>query len=327
MKTLFPSIVLCCFASVACEKAKELANKTRTTVESQIAKQTSHSEDTPADPELQKLVDQTPEGVIFRKDLPLPNPFEVKITRRSEISMRTISRSAIEANSAITKGTLIHVSKLERAGDQVRYTLEQSTFAEPVIDDSDASKKPAPKVIEPPSKPCIFKKTGTSWKAEASEGFRAIALAKQLSPVFEVILTDNAAAVRPMWFPKDRVKTDQEFHLNDNALPMLVAGNAKGNLKLKFKSIEAVKGHPCGVFEISGAYSRKKVPDFSGIVTDEDVTIQNGKIWLSLIYPIILREELDVIESRQMNGQSGMDSRTQGSAKVSIIREWKKTAP
>jgi hypothetical protein len=232
-----------------------------------------------------------------------------------------ITRSAIESNSTVTKGTVIHVSKLERSGEQVRYTLEQSTFAEPVIEDSDASKPPGPKILEPPSKPCIFHKTGTTWKAETSEGFRAITLAKQLSPFFDVLLADRAVAPRPMWFPKARVKIDQEFHLDDRGLPMLVAGNAKGNLKLKFKSIETVKGHPCGVFEITGDYSRKKVPDFSGTLTDEDVTIQSGKIWLSLIYPLILREELDLIQITQM------DSRTQGRARVSVVREWKKTGP
>jgi len=327
MKKLLPSIVLCCFVLSSCEKAKEIANKTRATVEDQIAKQTSGSDDVATDSELQKLVDQTPEGVIFRKDLPLPSQFEVKITRRSEVSNRAIFRSAIESNSSVTKGTLLHVSKLERSGDQVRYTLEQSTFAEPVIEGSDESKTPAPKILEPPSKPSIFQKTGTTWKAETTEGFRAITLAKQLSPVFDVLLVDNAVSPRPMWFPKARVKIGQEFNLNDEALPMLIAGNAKGNLKVKLKSIETVKGHPCGVFEITGDYSRKKIPDFSGALTSEDVTIQAGQIWLSLIYPLILKEELDVIQSTQMDRQSGVDSRTQGAAKVSVVREWKKTAP
>lgn len=327
MKIFVPLIALSAAISPSCDQAKELAAKTQAAVESQIAKQTSASTETPADPELQKLVDQTPEGVIFRKDLPLPSQFEVRITRRSEVSNRTISRSAIDSSSEVTRGTLVHVSKLERSGNQVRYTLEQSTFAEPVIEGSDETKKTAPRELEPATKPTIYQKTGSTWKAETTEGFRAITLAKQLSPVFDILLTDNAASPRAMWFPEARVKIGQEFHLDEKALPMLIAGNAKGNLKLKLISIEPVNGHPCGMFEISGDYSRKKVPDFSGAINNEDVTIQSGQIWLSLIYPLILREELDIIQSTQSDAQGGLNSRTQGAAKISIIREWKKTGP
>lgn len=327
MKSLIPFFMLACCLSSSCDKAKEIAAKASATVEGQIAKQTSQSDDVPADPELRKLVDETPEGVIFRKDLPLPSLFEVRITRISESSNRTVVHSEIGSKAMMIKGTFTEILKLERAGEQVRYTLEQSTFTEPVTEKTDAAKTSTPVVLESPTKPCIFKKTGTNWKAETSEGFRAITLAKQLSPVFDLLLIDNAVAARPMWFPKERVKIGREFHLNEKALPILVAGNAKGHLKLKFKSIETVKGHPCGVFEITGNYSRKKVPDFSGHLSDENVTIQAGRIWLSLIYPLILREELDMIESGQMDRQSGIDLRTQGSARLSIIREWKKTGP
>jgi hypothetical protein len=84
-----------------------------------------------------------------------------------------------------------------------------------------------------------------------------------------------------------------------------------------------VKGHPCGVFSVTGDFSRKQFPDFDGNFTDEDVTIQSGKIWLSLIYPIILKEELDTIQSFKSGGQGGLVGRGQGTVKVSVEREWK----
>ena len=82
-----------------------------------------------------------------------------------------------------------------------------------------------------------------------------------------------------------------QLAVSGDSLPMLVAGKGKGSLNLKLESFEAVAGHPCGVFSVSGTYSRKKFPDFEGNLTDEDVTIQSGKIWLSLIHPIVLKEE------------------------------------
>ena len=94
-------------------------------------------------------------------------------------------------------------------------------------------------------------------------------------------------------------------------------------LTLTLKSFEAVKGHPCGMFEVTGNYDRKQSPDFEGVLTDGDVAIRSGKLWLSLIHPLVLKEELDTIQSTRTGGQGNAASRGQGSIKVSVIREWK----
>ncbi len=46
-----------------------------------------------------------------------------------------------------------------------------------------------------------------------------------------------------------------------------------------------VDGHPCAAFSVTGDYSRNQFPDFEGVFTDEEVTIESGKLWLSLIHP------------------------------------------
>ena len=313
MTLRFPTITLLCLVSFSCDKAKP---------------------GTTPDPALQKLVDQTAEGVVFRKDLPFPGHLEVKTTRRQEMSGRSSEVSAIETHAIAMKGTSTDIMKYERAGGQVRCSRLESTFAEPVVEKSwkswrpwNSEKKPAAKVLAPPSKPVVFKKSGATWKSDDSEGFRAAALSQQLSPVFDQLLVENALATRSLWFGKRRFKIGDQLAVSGKSLPMLVTGNAKGSLTLTLKSFEAVNGHPCGVFAVTGDYSRKQLPDFDGNLTDEDVAIRSGKLWLSLIYPLILREETDTIQTRKSGGQGDLATRYQGSVKVSVTREWKKTGP
>lgn len=322
----FP-IILVCLGSFSCDKAKILANKARTAVEGQIAKSAGESGDAAADPELQKLVDQTPEGVIFRKDLPFPARVEAKITTVHELDGRLTRSSAIETAASVVRGTQTTVTRIERAGDQIRYTMELSTFTEPLAKGADDSDKPVVRQLAPPSKPQTFKKTGSTWKADESEGFRAAALSSQLSPVIDQLLVENALAPRPLWFAKKRFKIGDKLIVSEKTLPMLLAGNAKGSLTLTLESFDSVKGHPCGVFTVTGDYSRKRVPDFEGNLTDEDVAIESGKLWLSLVYPLVLREESDTIKSSRTGGHGNPGARSQGTAKVSVIREWKATAP
>ena len=313
-----------CVVSISCDKAKTLVGKAKAAVENRIHQTATDSEVTQVDPELKKLVDQTPEGVIFRKDLPFPTAFQVKTLLTQEISGRIIETSAIGNQVTAQKGTRSTAQKFERSGDQVRYTLEKSTFTDPIIAGADDSKKPAVKELAPASKPQIYHKVGSTWKSEFSEGFRAVALSRQLSPRFEMLLVENALAPRSLWFGKKRIKLGDQIKISDKTLPMLLAGEAKGMFTLTLESIGAVRGHPCGVFNFTGDYSRKQIPDFEGVVMDEEVTIQSGKLWLSLIYPLVLRQEADTIQTTRQGGEGNLGIRTQGSVKVSLIREWKK---
>jgi hypothetical protein len=324
MKVPIILIVPLCVASISCDEAKSLVGKAKAAVESRINQAVTAPEDTTPDPELQKLVDQTPEGFIFRKDLPFPTRFEVKTVLNEEISGRIFETSAIRNQVTAQNGTRSTVSKFERSGDQVRYTLEKSTFTDPIIEGADDSKKPLVKELAPPSKPQVYHKVGSTWKSEYSEGFRAVALSRQLSPSFDLLLVENALAPRSLWFGKKRLKLGDQMKISGKTLPMLLSGEAKGMFTLTLESIGAVKGHPCGVFNFTGDYSRKQIPDFEGAVTDEDVTVQSGKLWLSLIYPLVLRQEAETIQTVRQGVDGNAGTRLQGSVKISLIREWKK---
>lgn len=322
MKTaLIPAAALC-LALVSCDKARNMASKARSAVESEIAKTSAESADGAADPELLKLVDQTPEGYLFRKDLPFPSRLDVKVTRSLEINGRTFESSVLGSTANVVKGTQTTVTRLEKATSQVRYTLMESTFAEPVAEEGNV-KEPVVRQLAPPAKPRTFQKAGKVWTSADTEGFKAAALSKQLTPVFDQLLEENALVSRSLWFGKHRILIGGELPVTGDTLPMLLTGEAKGSFKLKLESIGAVAGHPCGVFSVTGNYSRKQFPDFEGNLSDEDVKIQSGRIWLSLIHPLVLKEELDTIQTFRSGSRGNPSTRTQGAVKVTITREWK----
>ena len=336
------AILLGCLAAVSCEKVKSLAAKASAAVKEQVAARgTSGKSSGKVDTDLQKLVDQTTAGVIFRKDLPFPTRLEVRTTRRSEVSGRVFQSSDIGKGSAPLEGIQQVTSKLELKDNEVCFTIEKSSFTLPVADNPGPETKEPPKKepakkepvkegankpveqVAPPVAPVTFRKSGKNWLAKDRSDFRTVALAQKLSPVFDQLLAESALAPRPLWFAKHRFKVGDQLVVTGDSLPMLLAGNAKGSCTLKLESFDAVEGHPCGVFSVTGNYHRK-IPDFGGNVTDEDVTIESGKIWFSLIYPVILKQELDTIQSTKGGSQGGLMSRSQGAAKVSITHVWKR---
>lgn len=325
MKTRALALASASLLLAACDKAKTLAEKASKAVEQQVAANVGSDSTSEADPGLMKLVDQTAEGVLFRKDLPFPQRLDVQIRRVDDLSVRMMQSSEIGRQSGMVKGTREQVFKLERAGDHVRITEISSEFSVPSVEEPGESKKTTNPLerIAPSNKPVNFRQTGGRWRVENSGDFRSAVLDKELSPMFEQLLIEHALSPRSQWFGKRRLKPGDSLVVSGDQLPMLLVGG-KGTFKLTYESIDSVSGHPCGVFSITGDFSRKKFPDLEGNLTDEDVTIQSGKIWLSLLYPLVLKEDFDTIQSFQSGGQGNLVGKAQGTVKHRVTREWRK---
>lgn len=318
MKTQPLAIILVALTASSCDKAKNLADKARSAVASELARQNDGGS-TSSDPGLEKLVDRTPEGVVFRKDLTFPTRIDVKVTRVEELSVRSSESSAIEKSSKQIKGTRTDVRRFERSANQLRHIHVESTFIE---SGTEEDKKAAIHQNSKETKPLVFVKSGNIWKSDDSD-FLSASLSKTLSPVFDGLLVENALAPRPLWFGKRRFKVGDQLTVTGDTLPMLVAGRTGGSYMITLESFDAVAGHPCGVFTVNGHHSRKQFPGFDGVLTDEDVTVQSGRLWLSLIYPMILREETETIQTLSSGGSGNLATRSQGTVKVSVVREWK----
>ena len=330
------AILLLAGAASSCEKVKSLAAKVATTVKQQTSGKTATSEasDT-TDPALRKLVDQTAEGAIFRKDLPFPRHLEVRTTQRAEMNGRVFQASEMGKGAVPLIATQLVMHTLAVAGDEVCMTVEKTSVTPPAADNPNPKKNdPAAKgkakepveQVAPPQAPVTLVRSGHGWLSKDRSDFRSAALAQKLSPVFDQLLTENAAHPRSLWFAKHRFKAGDRLDVTADNLPMLFCGQAKGACVLKLESFEAVDGHPCGVFAISG-HCHRKIPDLSGDINDEDATIESGKIWCSLLYPVILKQEMNLVQSAKSGSTGGLMTRFQGTLKVTITHTWKYKTP
>lgn len=324
MNTRLFALPAIAFVLVSCDKAKSIVEQAAKTVQEEIASSGSGGSSM-IDPELQKLVDQNAEGVLFRKDQPFPTRLEVRVKRVDDLAVRMTQTSELGRQATTVKGVREKAYKLERSGDQVRVTEEQASFAIPSDDDPSELKKTADPLASgpPPGKPVTFTRHGKEWRIDHSGNFRSAVLSRELAPVLDQLLIDNALAPRPLWFGKRRMKIGETLAVSGEQVPMLLVGG-KGKFNLTLQSVEGVAGHPCGVFSITGEYERNEFPDFDGNRTDETVTIQSGKVWLSLLYPLVLKQELDTIQSFKSGNQGNLVGSSQGSVKRKVTCEWKK---
>ena len=309
----------------SCDKAREVVNDASAKVREKVVNATAAKEE-PTDPELAKLVDRNEEGAVFRKDLPFPSRIEVNATTTSDLQMRVFESSAIERRSTTVSGLMTGKEKIERNGDHVRHSRSEMRLTDPTAKDADGKPKVVadnPLGVSGPGPQRVFQRRNGKWEAAAGSGFAVTAQSKDLAPVLDLLLQEHGLAPRPQWFAKRRVKIGEEITLTGDSLSVLIGGDAKGTLKLKLESFSAVNGHPCGVFSLSGDYSRQQYPSFDGVFTDEEITIQSGKVWLSLIHPLVLQWEMDTIRTFKTGAKGGQRQQGQGTAKVSLVREWK----
>lgn len=306
----------------SCDKARELAGKVKAAVQEE-------ARSSPAtDPLLAGLVDRTDEGAVFRNDLPFPQELDVRVTREMVLDeARIFQSSALGSESARISGTRLMVGFFERIGRHVRLTLETATFVPPEPGSGeDGSQASAPAAAEESAMAglaVVFRDETGAWKPDAHPDFRADTWARELTPMFPQLIEDEGVAPRPQWLASRRIRPGEEISLDGRALAVLFGGATIGGVVLKLESFaNDAQGHPCGVFSISGHYQRRGAATVDGEKRDEDVSIVSGEIWLSLVHPLVLREDLETIQTLVTGADGGSSARIQGKVRMKTTREW-----
>src|SRR5690606_26383088 len=107
---------------------------------------------------------------------------------------------------------------------------------------------------------------------------------------------------RPQWFPSARVwKEGDAVELSGASLALLADRNSSGKVRMVFEAEEAVGGHPCARFDVQGDLSTQRL-GIDGRSATLAMTITSGKVWCSLLYPVILKEEADVVATVDSEG-------------------------
>lgn len=307
----------------SCDHAKKIVSSAASSIKKKLAAAGGAATNSVPDPALQKLVDDSADGVAFRKDLPFPKQVEIRVVTTREFDTRRFSSSELGRGSTQLRGSVTSKTTLKRDGDHIDYAMQEMTFSPPIsekpVDPKTKVESPVP--LDPPEK-FAYQKSNGSWQSQHGNSFRAVSISRNIAPVFDQLLAENALAPRKFWFGKRRFKAGDAVTVSGDQLPMLITGSLSGSLSLVFQGQQAIAGHPCGVFSLKGNYSCRET-GFNGTTTDADITVESGKIWLSLLHPMVLQIAFEGISSTKSGGAGNLLEREQGKIKVSVMREWK----
>lgn len=336
MKPLLIVLPLLVVGLSSCDKAKQAADAVRAKMGGVTDPGAPAVPGGDVTPDLASQVDSAAEGVRFRRDLPFPSNVSIRIVERSLYkNVQMVSTSALGKESGTANGTWEEISLMEREGGRVTVTLEKSgKVIEPV--EGEAKDSPAP-VAKDDSFGGDAVVTGVSlefelgpkgWRTTASKGpadFQSKILTDDLLPVLPDTLSEHGALPRTQWFSSSRRWLGgDKIVLEGDAVNLVFAGkHTSGKLTLVYEASEALEGHPCGRFAVSGDITLKGDVGFSGKVANTEMTINSGTIWCSLIHPLVLREEFDTVCTSVEGKGGGPKRRVQGSIGMVVARQWK----
>ena len=317
---------------MSCQKVKELVGKAK------VASGSSGE----MDKALEALVDRAPEGVKFRKDLPFPVNVECRLSSSMKFEgVRVFRKTAFGPESGVSSATSEEIATWTRQGQRLTFAVENATVdlapepPKPVID----PKAPVPKTppVAKPAEPALpqtirevteslsgtLELSGGKWSAGADSDFLRSAKLKALAVGFDdEALSLRGLQARKLWFGKTRWKEGSRLSLSGEEMTLvMITPGLKGHLDLVFEAVEAVEGHPCGRFAISGECSGFRNPLGQPDDSKAEMSITGGKIWMSLIHPLVLKQELDTVMTLS-DKRNGID-RAQGHVILKQSLTWK----
>lgn len=319
----------------SCDKAKQVVDAARDKIDGAAEPGAPVDPGGQVDAELAGQVDSAAEGVRFRRDLDFPPSLTIRVVERQTFrNARMIHRSELGSETATYNGTWELAGSLELAPNQVVLSIEK--FGE-VLDLSNQGKKAAasapaldrrqPFGNEVSGARVSFTRTGAGWRVPEVRGavdFRNQVLGDDLAPVLPELLTIHGGAPRSQWFSSTRrwIGGDR-IQLEGDALALLFPGKSGGKVTLVFEEPEALDGHPCGRFAVEGDVTLSGRTGLDGAVRDREITIKSGKIWCSLIHPLVLREEYQTLQTIVTGKGRGPRTKIQGQVDQVLDRRWR----
>lgn len=335
MKTLMVALPLLLFGLSSCDKAKQAVDAARDKMSGVTDPGAPALPGGEVDAALASQVDSAAEGVRFRRDLPFPSDVKVRVVdRRTYKNVRISSRSALGNQIATYSGSWEDVASFELKDGWLSLVLEKSGE---VIDlakgaeaegatKSEDSRLPstAPGTVGSTLK---FVAGPDGWKIPETKGaveFGKMMMEQEFQPRLPVLLSSNGVQPRTQWFSSSRrwIGGDK-FVLEGESLALLFPGKGEGKVTLTYEAAEALDGHPCGRFSVQGDVTLKDVISLNGESGRTELTIHSGKIWCSLIHPLVLREDYEIVQTSERGTGNGPSIRVQGTVHQITAREWK----
>lgn len=277
--------------------------------------------------ELVSQVDTAAEGVRFRRDLPFPTNVTARVTMQCELeNIRRSQSSAIGSETGAASAKVEVVALLERHANRVSFAIERAgEIAEKAKDDKEAeAAKAKPGELLMPK--LDFEQGPQGWRVPSRKGppdFQNMLREKTMLPAMDDTIAQNGLGPRKQWFsPSRRWAVGDRIVLEGSSLGVLFSPRSSGKVTLVYEVAEPIDGHPCARFSLSGDVDTKGEVSLTGDVADRKLTIKSGKVWCSLLHPLVLRQELDMVLT-EVESSGGVKSRMQGAAKTVTTNEWK----
>lgn len=294
---------------------------------------------TEIDPALGKLVTMQGDAFVFRRDLAFPPHLKVVTTKVTKFKkVRAAGKSEFGEGSMELSVRDDEVMEYEMAARAVRFTMKEKVSEKipnaserlarlKVIEEALKNKRQPPETRERIVDPFVgkivqFNYDGKDWKALQTREFKTMAWGRGLEEEVGSYLVENGLQSRPRWFGTNPMKLGEVTNLSGQSLDLVFDRIKVGTVAMVLKGMEGVHGHPCAVFEVSGALVQSEKENEQGQTTSGEITIDKGRIWCSLLFPIVLRSDLDQIVSFKTKEGSKVVSQMQGPVNEKIHREW-----
>lgn len=334
MKPLLIVLPLLLTGLSSCDKAKQAVEAARIKMGGVTDPGAPAEPGGEVEPALASQVDNAAEGVRFRRDLGFPASLKVRVTeRRTFENVRMVSTSELGNEVVNYSGTRETVAAFERADQRVVLSIEKSGE---VLDLNKAEKAEAKPAAEGDrmvnADPGLagtrieFVKSPKGWRTPETKGpveFNTMIIERNLLPSLPEVLVGQGLLPRTQWFSSTRrwIGGDK-FVLEGESMALLFPGESSGKVTLTYEAAEALQGHPCGRFSVQGDVSLKGDVGFGGETSDNEITINSGKVWCSLIYPLVLREEYETVQTQIQGKGKGPRFRVQGAIRQVVARQW-----
>lgn len=283
------------------------------------------------DPALDVLVERSEEGVRFRRDMPFPASLKGKLSITTKYhGVRVVSVS--ELGKSVEQLDQKFETEIGFEKQLGSFEVSLSKAGRRIFEEDDEEEQ-APLAPTPENglenRATRFVLTDRGWKTARREGtpdFKAMVWADALVSTVPQLMVETGAHPRVQWFSSSRYwRLGERVVLTGNAIKMLHPYDVSGRVVLVFEGEEVVDGHPCGVFSVDGDLAVSGKIELEGTRADSEVSIKSGKIWASLLYPVILREEYDSIQTTTRwptSARKGPSTKLQGRLELTKARAW-----
>ena len=281
--------------------------------------------------DFEALVDRSDAGVRFRRDIPYP------LNLKGKLNVTTKHHKVL----------VVSESELGKKSERIDYRLETEMGFDKQMGSFEVSlSKVGRRILEEEeevdqaplaataesgleNRATRFLLTEGGWKTARKEGatdFKALVWADALVGTVPQLMVESGAHPRVQWFSSSRYwRRGERVVLTGSSIKMLHPYDVSGRVVLIFEGEEAIDGHPCGVFSVEGDLEVHDKIELEGRLTESEIAIRSGKIWASLLYPVILREEYDAVQTISRwptSARKGPMTKLQGRFEVTKSRAW-----